>query len=105
MTMQLYQLLNKEGFFESFISTLLNFSGLLNKNLVERYQQVGRNDYPVALFWGKNDRTIPVSCSVTAKEAIPRAELMVWDSCGHVPQVEKREELIAAILDFLKRHK
>jgi len=103
--MQLYYQLKREGFLEAFISTLSHFSGLLSNNMLPAYQKVGKESYPVALFWGKDDHTVPVSCANLAKDAIPRAELYLFEGCGHAPQIEKKEELLKALFEFLNKNK
>jgi pimeloyl-ACP methyl ester carboxylesterase len=48
---------------------------------------------PPALFvWGSHDRLIPPSFSHYVAEALPGAEQIVLDRCGHVPQVERAEQ-------------
>jgi len=103
-TMILYQHLHKEGFFEALTSTLSHFSGLLSRDLVEAYKKVGEAKFPVLLLWGSDDKTVPANCSIAAKEAISRAELVIFENCGHVPQVEKQKELLSVVHKFMQSH-
>jgi pimeloyl-ACP methyl ester carboxylesterase len=48
---------------------------------------------PPALFvWGSHDRLIPPGFRRHVAEALPRAEQIVLQDCGHVPQVERAEQ-------------
>jgi len=58
---------------------------------------------PTLIVWGRQDRIIPLSHAQLAQQAIPDAELVVFDHCGHCPQLEVPEQFSAAVLDFLQR--
>src|SRR4051794_38794360 len=48
---------------------------------------------PPALFvWGSHDKLIPAGFRRYVAEALPDAEQIVLDGCGHVPQVERPEQ-------------
>jgi pimeloyl-ACP methyl ester carboxylesterase len=48
---------------------------------------------PPALFvWGSHDKLIPPGFRRHVAEALPGAEQIVLDGCGHVPQVERPEQ-------------
>jgi pimeloyl-ACP methyl ester carboxylesterase len=48
---------------------------------------------PPALFvWGSHDKLIPAGFARHVAEALPSAEQIVLDGCGHVPQVERPEQ-------------
>jgi pimeloyl-ACP methyl ester carboxylesterase len=48
---------------------------------------------PPALFvWGTHDRLIPAGFSKYVAEALPSAEQVILEGCGHVPQVERAEQ-------------
>jgi pimeloyl-ACP methyl ester carboxylesterase len=48
---------------------------------------------PPALFvWGSHDKLIPAGFSRYVTEALPSAEQIVLDGCGHVPQIERPEQ-------------
>jgi pimeloyl-ACP methyl ester carboxylesterase len=57
---------------------------------------------PVLLVWGREDGLTPLAREGERfKREIPQAQLVVFDGCGHVPQVEKAAEFNAAVLKFL----
>ena len=56
---------------------------------------------PTRLVWGRQDRIVPAECGSIYQEAIPGAELVIIENCGHSPQVEKPAEFTQTALDFL----
>ncbi len=64
-----------------------------------------RIDVPTLLVWGDHDRLFPLQHAQAFAKAIPGAKLVVIPKCGHVPQIEKPEEFVAALDDFLAARK
>lgn len=58
---------------------------------------------PTLVITGDDDRVIPTAESVRLAEAIADAELVVIGACGHVPQEECPEPVLAAIRGFVAR--
>ena len=59
---------------------------------------------PVLLIWGREDGLTQLAREGERfKREIPGAQLVVFDQCGHVPQVEKAAEFNAALLKFLSQ--
>jgi pimeloyl-ACP methyl ester carboxylesterase len=57
---------------------------------------------PPALFvWGSRDRLVPAAFARHVTEALPAAETIVFDDCGHVPQFELPHATNQAIRTFL----
>ena len=56
-----------------------------------------RIDVPVKIVWGKQDRILPVGLCDELKRLMPKAQVHILDSCGHLPQVEKAKELVEII--------
>jgi len=56
---------------------------------------------PTLLIWGKQDAVVPVSAGDAYRDAIPGARLLVFDKCGHRPEVEKSAEFIREVEAFL----
>jgi pimeloyl-ACP methyl ester carboxylesterase len=57
---------------------------------------------PALVVWGAQDTLISVESGRRAAARMPRAEFVVIDQCGHLPMEEKPEELLRAVLPFLK---
>jgi len=71
------------------------------ENFEEFIAQYPNITVPTLIIWGRNDRVIPLSIGERLNRDIPNSRLVVLDKVGHVPQEEKPEETIAAILNFL----
>ena len=57
---------------------------------------------PALIVWGDNDRLFPQDYGQQLKHCIPQARLVVFNDCGHLPHVEKRDELCDEILSFTR---
>jgi pimeloyl-ACP methyl ester carboxylesterase len=89
-----------KGFRRAILSTIR--SGTLDPCL-NVYEQIGKMNKPVLLFWGRNDPTVPLKHSRLLQRAMPQTELHVIDQCGHAPHHEKPEEVNPILLEFLRR--
>jgi pimeloyl-ACP methyl ester carboxylesterase len=59
---------------------------------------------PTLIIWGRNDGLTPLAREGEQyKREMPSAQFIVFDGCGHVPQVEKAAEFNAAALKFLSQ--
>lgn len=58
---------------------------------------------PVLVVWGREDRVLPVAHVAEAEDVMPQARVELIDHCGHLPQVERTEAFLAALLPFLDR--
>ena len=59
---------------------------------------------PVLLVWGREDGLTPLAREGERfRRELPSAQMIVFDQCGHVPQVEKAAEFNAAVLKFLSQ--
>lgn len=58
---------------------------------------LGAARVPVLLLHGRQDRVIPVAHSEAAVRLNPKARLLVIDSCGHTPQLERPDDFNAAL--------
>ena len=55
---------------------------------------------PALFVWGNQDPLVPAAFERHVREAVPRAEHVTLN-CGHIPQIERPDELHAAIGRFL----
>ena len=60
---------------------------------------------PVRLIWGRSDRLVPLDYAARMHAALPSAELVVLDGCGHVPQLECPAAFVAALRNALELEK
>jgi pimeloyl-ACP methyl ester carboxylesterase len=56
---------------------------------------------PALIIWGKQDPLIPVEYAYRANEKIPGSQLRVIDRCGHVPPVERPDDFVKILTDFI----
>ena len=56
---------------------------------------------PTLVMWGRQDELIPLASGEKLRDGISGAKLVVFDQCGHVPQIEKSDEFNRALLEFL----
>jgi 2-hydroxy-6-oxonona-2,4-dienedioate hydrolase len=56
---------------------------------------------PTLVVWGRNDGLLSVNQAEKFGSGIPGAKVVVFEHCGHVPQIEKPEEFNRALLEFL----
>lgn len=56
---------------------------------------------PTQIIWGRDDNIVPVSASQVYHESIPGSRLSVLENCGHHPQLEKTDEFVRLVKDFL----
>ncbi len=56
---------------------------------------------PTLVVWGREDELILVSSGEKLREGIPQAKLVIFEQCGHIPQLEKPAEFNQALIDFL----
>ncbi len=56
---------------------------------------------PTLIIWGRQDGLVPLSEGEQFNKDIPGSKLIVFDQCGHVPNLEKAGEFNAAVLKFL----
>jgi pimeloyl-ACP methyl ester carboxylesterase len=62
-----------------------------------------RIDIPVGIVWGAQDRILPVGIAHELKRLLPKAELTIFERCGHLPQVEKMDEFCELVVRFACR--
>jgi pimeloyl-ACP methyl ester carboxylesterase len=58
---------------------------------------------PTLIIWGKQDAIIPVECGEIFRQAIPNSDLKIIDHCGHSPALEKPQEFMSTVTEFLSK--
>jgi 3-oxoadipate enol-lactonase len=58
-------------------------------------------EHEMLLLAGEEDLVSPLSCALLLKERISRATLKTFPKTGHMIYIEKKEEVLKAILSFL----
>jgi pimeloyl-ACP methyl ester carboxylesterase len=65
------------------------------------YPRLADLERPALFVWGSHDPLIPPGFKRHVAKWLPRAEHIVLDGCGHVPQVERPEQTNGLIRRFL----
>ncbi len=61
----------------------------------------GVRGLPTLIFWGREDRIVPLSAGQAYNRAIAGSELVVFDNCGHRPEIEHSSEFVNRVRSFL----
>ncbi len=84
------------------MASLLTLQQFDNQQLIEMGQRYTTLQHPLLVIWGDHDRLIPVSHYEKFLKDFPQAHKLLISKCGHIPQEEEPEQVIAAILEFLQ---
>lgn len=79
----------------------VNLRGQREEMLSELRRGLAVMEVPTLIIWGRQDAAIPLAHAYRARDLIPNSEVRVLERCGHLPQVERPEELNGLVLDFL----
>ncbi len=64
-------------------------------------KRIHRITMPTLLLWGDDDKIVPLSYGELFNSLIPHSTLHVLENCGHIPQLEKPDEFVTSITDFI----
>lgn len=85
--------LRRETLWENFVPALQSpgyydaITTLFGYDIRDRLEEI---EIPTLIVWGRNDRVVPVPAALSYKRRIgDNAELVIFDECGHVPQMER----------------
>ncbi len=79
---------------QKFIESILRGEDVLDGKL-DKIKQ------PTLLVWGREDLLTPLAMGERFKQDIKGSQLLIFDKCGHVPQMEKAAEFNSALMKFL----
>ena len=85
--------LQSPGYFDA-------MTNLVGYDIRHRLEEI---EVPTLIVWGRNDRIVPVPAALSYKKRIAHAELVIFDRCGHVPQIERPVRFNRVVEDFLAR--
>lgn len=71
---------------------------LFNPKLEERLFRI---QIPTLIVWGSEDKVAPLAIGEKYTRLIPGAQLKIINECGHVPTIEKPEELVHLVRNHL----
>src|SRR5829696_2399154 len=56
---------------------------------------------PSLILWGREDRIVPMICGEQYARLLPNATLKILEGCGHSPMIERPDECVGLLADFL----
>jgi pimeloyl-ACP methyl ester carboxylesterase len=68
----------------------------------DRRADLARIDCPTLLVWGREDQFAAVQHGIEMGGLIPRARLVVFDGCGHLPTLERPDATVAVGREWLE---
>ncbi len=77
--------------------------GIEPRNFPDVIARYPRLRQPTLVIWCRSDPTVPLAIGQRLAQALPRAELRIFDSCRHVPPEQSIKETARAVGVFLRR--
>ncbi len=74
------------------------FVRVVNQDLTPLLSQIQTE---TLIVWGENDTVTPLNEARTLNQLITNSRLVLLDDCGHFPHLEKPEEFVELVVDFL----
>lgn len=65
---------------------------------------IARVQCPTLILWGRNDKIVPVEHAARFQRDIKNSQLVIFDSCGHCPMIEKPDETADVIRLFFEHN-
>jgi pimeloyl-ACP methyl ester carboxylesterase len=99
-----FKLATLPGAHKALLTTLRAGIGIRGQRADQRRritENISKLKAPTLIFWGREDRIIPVAHAHIAAKMIPGAKLHIFDKCGHVPMMERPDEFNKLVLEFL----
>jgi pimeloyl-ACP methyl ester carboxylesterase len=78
-------------------------ASLADVDMAAVYGRVARQQTPVLLVWGTEDRSVPFALSDSVRRWIPGAEFHAIPRAGHLPHMERAEVVNPVLVGFLRR--
>jgi pimeloyl-ACP methyl ester carboxylesterase len=101
-----YALACVPGAHQGVLKTLRNFvsvSGFRIEHVAPLQADMRTLHQPTLLIWGRQDRLVPRDHACILEAKLPRCRTLLFEECGHLPQLEQSRQFNAAVLDFLRQ--
>jgi 4,5:9,10-diseco-3-hydroxy-5,9,17-trioxoandrosta-1(10),2-diene-4-oate hydrolase len=100
----IYDIFSIPGAQEAYLATdrsMFNLWGAKEDFINPIMNNLHKINMPTLIIWGDQDNILPVNHAHIALERLPNAEIYVFDSCGHCPQIERADEFNDLLLNYL----
>ncbi|MDP8223170.1 MAG: alpha/beta hydrolase [Candidatus Lernaella stagnicola] len=91
--------LDKDGYRKALIRLLTEYHSPRFKWMSMNYSALTK---PTFIFWGRQDRWVPLEFGRRLNAALPNSHLEIIDKSGHLPHQERPELVNPLLLDFLR---
>lgn len=71
---------------------------IADKGLAKRIHRIQQ---PTLVLWGEQDALVSAAYAAEFDRLIPNSRVVVFEQCGHIPQLEQPERTFASVSDFL----
>ena len=65
-------------------------------------RRIHRIKAPTLIIWGESDRLVPPTYAQDFQSKIAGSKVEILSECAHVPMIEKPEEFVSLVTEFLK---
>ncbi|MBX9704444.1 MAG: alpha/beta fold hydrolase [Silvanigrellaceae bacterium] len=100
----LFQISYLPGYGRSLLSVLRNSADFIgmNRRMIQRIRRdLKKVTMPTLLIWGEQDQLSTLQEAHSAYKGIQNAKLVVFDHCGHFPQLEHPKKFTETVLSFI----
>jgi pimeloyl-ACP methyl ester carboxylesterase len=66
------------------------------------YLLEGVANQSILLIWGRQDRVVPRSVMDLYNRALAGSKLVVFEDCGHRPEIERTDQFVSEVRKFLE---
>jgi pimeloyl-ACP methyl ester carboxylesterase len=90
---------------EAFLEVLrfgVNLKGLRDNIWVSIVEKAPSLPHKTLIIWGAEDKITPLSQACTGKNLIKNSKLLVFEKCGHLPQMEWADNFNRSVVNFLE---
>jgi 4,5:9,10-diseco-3-hydroxy-5,9,17-trioxoandrosta-1(10),2-diene-4-oate hydrolase len=101
-----YALACMPGAHQAVLATLRNFvsiSGFRIEHVAPLLAVMRAMRQSTLIIWGRQDKLVPADHARILELKLPRSKTVLFDECGHLPQLEQPRQFNAAVLDFLRQ--
>lgn len=86
--------------FLTFMRSTLSLAGVRRPVFAEMHRLYRACACPILFVHGRQDKIIPFEQSQACADLAPDARVMIFEDCGHAPQLERPEKFNALLRDF-----
>lgn len=103
LTEELYQqrlnnILSRRDHLENFVASAERFP----KQFTDYGHRLDEIQADTLVVWGRNDRFVPLDVGLRVLANLPRAQMHIFNRCGHWAQWEHADAFNRLVIDFLK---